>query len=128
MQKKYKFAEFVTVVAIIVILATVMVYTFSGLIKKAKESDSSQEAAKIYDNLLEDNNTGFDLSEDDADMYIVVDGYVYEVFDDDVIPSTTAECVDDIITSATGTEGTAYYTRHATYNNVYLYTGIQTES
>ncbi len=126
MQKKYKFLEFITVIVIIIILAAVMVYTFWGLVKKAKESDASQEAAMIYEKLSED--TEYNLSKDDVDMYIVVDGYVYEVIDDDVFPASDAECEDDIVTSPTGTEGAAYYTRHATYDNVYVYSGIQEKS
>ena len=126
MQKKYKFLEFVTVIVIIIILAVVMVYTFCGLVKKAKESDASQQAAMIYEKLSED--TEYNLSEDDVDLYIVVDGYVYEVIDDEVFLAYTAECEDDIVTSAIGTEGAAYYTRHATYDNVYVYTGIQEQS
>ena len=51
-KKGFTIVELVIVIAVIAILAGVLIPTFSGIVKNAKESKALQEARNIYTNYL----------------------------------------------------------------------------
>ena len=75
-RKGFTTVELVIVIAVIAILATVLIPTFSNLITKAEESAALQEANNIFKSYFIDKATDADVV---RDFYIEVDGYYFQV-------------------------------------------------
>ena len=74
-RKGFTTVELVIVIAVIAILATVLIPTFSNLIGKAEESAALQEASSVFKSYTIENATTFS----DKTIYVVADGYVFKV-------------------------------------------------
>ena len=105
-RKGFTTVELVIVIAVIAILATVLIPTFSNLIDKANESAALQEANNIFKSYFIDTAEDKDAT---RDFYIEVDGYYFEVaggeLKKDAVDAPTA--VGTII--VTGTTSDPYY-------------------
>ena len=77
-RKGFTTVELVIVIAVIAILATVLIPTFSNLIGKAEESAALQEANNIFKSYFIGTATDSDAP---RDFFIEVDGYYFEVVD-----------------------------------------------
>lgn len=78
-RKGFTIVELVIVIAVIAILATVLVPTFSGIVADAKESALLQEAKNLYTQYVADNASSDTYSEDiiveiDSKYYLVQAG------------------------------------------------------
>ena len=75
-RKGFTTVELVIVIAVIAILATVLIPTFSNLIGKAEESNALQAASSAFKNYTIENATTFSKET----IYIFVDGgYVFKI-------------------------------------------------
>ena len=108
-KKGFTIVELVAVIAVIAILAGVMIFTFSGMAKKAKESDISQRATSIYEALLtEDEYKDIDLNPEKGavDLYIKVnyenEEYYFKVVDGSVSAAEEINEIPDGYTAQTG--------------------------
>lgn len=82
-KKGFTIVELVIVIAVIAILAGVMIPTFSGVIKKAKESNALQEVKNAYTATLADDLADTDTTNDivyNKDIYVEKDG-IYVLID-----------------------------------------------
>ena len=82
-KKGFTIVELVIVIAVIAILSAVLIPTFGGIVEQAGESARDQEAK----NLLTEYMITAPSAELGAgvDGYIVVDGYFYEVADNNLV-------------------------------------------
>lgn len=106
-KKGFTIVEIVIVIAVIAILAGVLIPTFAGVTKKAKESAALQEARNLYTEYLAVNNGVVDET-----VYVLVDGYYFAVAnnklsekpvdEDDLVPGTVI--VTDVNESGATTE------------------------
>ena len=81
-KKGFTIVELVIVIAVIAILAAVMIPTFSGMVKKSKDSAAMQQAQSAYTAVVGVTDYGTLDNEDDTkvDAYIVIEGgYVFKV-------------------------------------------------
>ena len=80
-RKGFTIVELVIVIAVIAILATVLVPTFSGIVTKANDSAALQEARNELTEYLIENNASISkhavIKADDTHYYRVVDGSLY---------------------------------------------------
>ena len=75
-RKGFTTVELIIVIAVIAILATVLIPTFSNLISKAEESNALQAASSTFKNYTIDNATSFSKET----IYVVIDGeYVFKI-------------------------------------------------
>ena len=77
-RKGFTTVELVIVIAVIAILATVLIPTFSNLIEKANESAALQEANSILKSYLIENAANTDA---ERDFHIKAKGYYFRVTD-----------------------------------------------
>ena len=83
-KKGFTITELVIVVSVIAILSAVLIPTFSGMIKKSKDSAALQDAKNAYTQYLYDNAEAEELYESfiyayDTDRNVVIiDGDIYE--------------------------------------------------
>lgn len=81
-KKGFTIVELVIVIAVIAILAAVMIPTFSGMVKKSKDSAAMQQAQGAYTAVVGTTEYGSLDNEKDniVDAYIVIDGeYFFSV-------------------------------------------------
>ena len=107
-RKGFTTVELVIVIAVIAILATVLIPTFSSLISKANESAALQEASALQKNfMIETAGTENEV----ADYFIHVGDYYFEVEDGKLNnkPVSEPKTAGDVIISK-GT-GDATYTK-----------------
>ena len=120
-KKGFTIVELAAVIAIIAILAAVMIFTFSGMAKKAKESDISERAKTVYKSLMTEDEYKeleyIDLNSEKGavDLYIKVDyenrEYYFKVIDGSVSAAEDINEIPDGYTSKTGD-----------YANVFVFT------
>ena len=98
-RKGFTTVELVIVIAVIAILATVLIPTFSNLIGKANESAALQAANSIFKNYFIDKA---DETNAAKDFYIEANGYYFQVDDGELIkePVSTVPGGATIITAA----------------------------
>ena len=106
-KKGFTIVELVIVIAVIAILAGVLIPTFAGVTKKAKESAALQEARNLYTEYLAVNNGVVNET-----VYVLVDGYYFAVAnnklsekpvdEDDLVAGTVI--VKDVTESGATTE------------------------
>ena len=91
-QKGFTIVELVIVIAVIAILAAVMIPTFSGIVKKAEESNALSTARNAYTAILySDLAENGDISvSGKVDAYIVVDGKYYFSIDEGELEALAA--------------------------------------
>jgi type IV pilus assembly protein PilA len=86
-KKGFTIVELVIVIAVIAILAGVLIPTFSGVVKKAKENAALQEVKNAYTATLADDlstpETEGDKVNVDTDIYVIVDEDIYIKIDKD---------------------------------------------
>ena len=78
-KKGFTIVELVIVIAVIGILAAVLIPTFSGVIKDAKESAAMQSVKSAYENWYTSQITEAGFDEEKIDLCIVEDGYYFHV-------------------------------------------------
>lgn len=124
-KKGFTITELVIVIAVIAILAGVMIPTFTTIVNKANESAALQEATQVHKELIIAKDNELDLAPASvADLYIVADGYVFQVVNGVISRSATKEA--DIKSADNATSGQAYYVKDTSYNHVaYLYAGTK---
>ena len=128
-KKGFTIIELVIVIAVIAILAGVMIPTFSGIIKKGKESSALQQATAAYHSVVTMTKEGSIPTENANDVaaYICVNEgkdnvYWYQVVKGNVTKCSSAPadgvCISDIATDpATATDGSVFLdiTEHDDY-------------
>jgi len=85
-KKGFTIVELVIVIAVIAILSAVMIPTFSGMTKKAKESAALQEANHAKSAVLAEENGQFNA---DAVYYFFNGDYVFKMNENGVLEKTT---------------------------------------
>lgn len=78
-KRGFTIVELVIVIAVIAILSAVMVPTFSGVVRKAKESAAMQEANNIARAVSATTEEGMFTNVSGVDAYIVTDEYWFAV-------------------------------------------------
>ena len=86
-RKGFTTVELVIVIAVIAILATVLIPTFSGLIEKANASSALQEANSAVKYITLENLDG-DNNKIEGDLIIEVDGYYFGMIDGQLVQAT----------------------------------------
>ena len=76
-RKGFTIVELVIVIAVIAILAAVLIPTFAGMINKANDSKALQNATNVLKAYIADNAA----TDEDVDLYILVDTTYFEVTD-----------------------------------------------
>ena len=80
-KKGFTIVELVIVIAVIAILASVLIPTFSGIIEKAKASNALSTAKNAYTSLLiADDDADISVA-DKVDYYVLIDGYYFSIDD-----------------------------------------------
>ena len=95
-RKGFTIVELVIVIAVIAILAAVLIPTFAGMIDKANDSKALQNATNVLKAYIADNAA----TDEDVDLYILVDTTYFEVTDGKLNkdPLDTAPTVTDLDT------------------------------
>ena len=107
-RKGFTTVELVIVIAVIAILATVLIPTFSNLIGEANKSAALQEANSAYKNWLADMDNAKNYTKDTVLAIVVADGKeVYLFQNNELTDSKVSEvpCKATVIKTATNDKG-----------------------
>ena len=132
-KKGFTIVELVIVIAVIAILSAVMVPTFTGIVKKAKESAAMQEANTAARAVAGTYEEGIVPSVEGVDAYVVIDDTYYFTVEGNKIEAV--EKPDDVVFVAVGEEypttataGDKAYRAHAENASVYVFEKTLTAS
>ncbi len=109
-KRGFTIVELVIVIAVIAILSAVMIPTFSGIVRKAKESAAMQEANNIARAVSATTEEGMFPNVSGVDAYVVTDNFWFEVDDNKIsdakegnLPDTVKTDLTDLSTLTAGT-------------------------
>jgi len=105
-RKGFTTVELVIVIAVIAILATVLVPTFSNLVDKARESAALQEASSIFMHYSIDNVTNLGTKKD---FFIKAKGYYFRVSDGELQEDGTTTAPTEVGTIIVSSDTDAPY-------------------
>ena len=116
-RKGFTTVELVIVIAVIAILATVLIPTFSNLIENANDSAALQEANSVYKNWLADIENAKTYTKDTVLAIVVAEGKEVYLFQNNELSSTKVSavpCDAIIVKAASNDKGYAEATLPAT--------------